>query len=210
MEGVEEGPEVTVDEGEGLPPRKYYVDGVDVRIGAEAVYELDGSGKRQRVVKYTDYTREQVRRLFPTPAELRTEWMDAEHWAAIIEALRERGIDFETLAEATKQPDADPFDLLVHVAWNVPLRTRRERAERVRKEKKDFWDQYTPQARDVLNDLLEKYTDHGVIQLDDLQILEVPPLSVRGTPTEIAGFFGGPAQLRQAVSRLQSPLYSQA
>lgn len=133
--------------------------------------------------------------------------MDAEHRAVIIQALAELGIDFFTLAEATKQPDADPFDLLIHVAWNAPLRTRRERAERVRKEKKDFWERYSPQARAVLNELLDKYTDHGVTQLDDLQILEVPPLSDRGTPVEIAGLFGGSAQLRQAVTELQSILY---
>jgi type I restriction enzyme R subunit len=94
--------------------------------------------------------------------------MNSEHRATIMQALAERGIDFSTLAEATKQPDADPFDLLIHVAWNAPLRTRRERAERVRKERKDFWDRYTPEARAVLNDLLDKYTDHGVTQLDDL------------------------------------------
>jgi len=195
--------------GEEQPPRKYYVDGVEVRISAEMVYELDSSGKKQRVVKYTDYTKEQVRHLYPTPGELRTEWMDAEHRGAVIQALAERGIDFSTLVEATNQPDADPFDLLVHVAWNAPLRTRRERAERVRKERKDFWDRYSPQARTILNDLLDKYTDHGVTQLDDLQILEVRPLSERGTPLDIAGFFGGSDQLRQAVTELQSIIYSQ-
>lgn len=195
-----------VDTGEEQPHRKYYVDGVEVHISAEMVYELDSSGKKQRVVKYTDYTKEQVRRLYPTPAELRTEWMNAEHRAAITQALVERGIDFATLVEATNQPDADPFDLLVYVAWNAPLRTRRERAERVRKERKDFWDRYTPEARAVLNELLDKCTDHGVTQLDDLQILEVPPLSDRGTPVEIVRFFGGPAQLRQAVTELQSIL----
>lgn len=206
--GGDEDPGVIADDGKDVPPRKYYVDGVEVRISAEIVYELDSSGKRQRVLKYTDYTAEQVRRLYPTPAELRTQWMDAEHRTTILQALAERGIDFSTLVEATNQPDADPFDLLVHVAWNAPLRTRRERAERVRKEKKDFWDRYTPQARAVLNDLLDKYTDHGVTQLDDLQILEVPPLSDRGTPLEIAGFFGGAAQLRRAVTELQGALYA--
>jgi len=110
--------------------------------------------------------------------------------------------------EAAAQSPLHLVDLLVHVAWNAPLRTRRERAERVRKERKDFWDRYSPQARAVLNDLLNKYTDHGVTQLDDLQILEVPPLSDRGTPLEIAGFFGGSNQLRQAVSELQSMIYS--
>ena len=48
------------------------------------------------------------------------------------------------------QPDADPFDLLCHVAFNAPLRTRRERAERLRQEQKDFFDQYGPEAREVL------------------------------------------------------------
>ncbi len=207
--GGDEGQGELVDTGEQEESRrKYYVDGVEVAISTEIVYELDSSGKKQRVVKYTDYTKEQVRRLYPTPAELRTEWMNAEHRGAIIQALAERGIDFATLVEATNQPDADPFDLLVHVAWNAPLRTRRERAERVRKERKDFWVRYTPEARAVLNDLLNKYTDHGVTQLDDLQILEVPPLSDRGTPVEIAGLFGGPAKLRQAVTELQSILYS--
>ncbi len=205
----EEGEEVLVDDREERPYRKYYVDGVEVRISAEMVYELDSSGKKPRVVKYTDYTAEQVRSLCPTPAELRTQWMDAEHRAAILQALTERGIDFSTLVEATKQPDADPFDLLIHVAWNAPLRTRRERAECVRRERKDFWDRYTPQARAVLNDLLDKYTDYGVTQLDDLQILEVPPLSERGTPMEIAGFFGGADHLRSAVAELQSILYRQ-
>jgi type I restriction enzyme R subunit len=208
--GEDEGEDMPVDDFGERPHRKYYVDGVEVRITAEMVYEMDSSGKKQRVVKYTDYTAEQVRRLYPTPADLRTEWMDAEHRAAILQALGERGIDFSTLVEATNQPDADPFDLLVHVAWNAPLRTRRERAERVRKEKKDFWDRYTPQARAILNDLLDKYTDHGVTQLDDLQILEVPPLSARGTPLEIASFFGGADHLQSAVRELQAILYDQA
>jgi type I restriction enzyme R subunit len=133
--------------------------------------------------------------------------MDAEHRATVVQALAERGIDFETLSEATGQPDADPFDLLVHVAWNAPLRTRRERADRVRKDKKDFWDQYSPKAQQVLEDLLKKYAEHGVTQLDDLQVLEVPPLPTHGTPPEIAGLFGGPNQLRRAVRELQAALY---
>ncbi len=204
----DEDQDVDVDEWTEEQHRKYYVDGIEVRISAEMVYELDSSGKKQRVVKYTDYTAQQVRQLYPTPAELRTQWMDAEHRAAILQALAERGIDFSTLVEATNQADADPFDLLVHVAWNAPLRTRRERTERVRKEKKDFWERYSPDARAVLNDLLDKYTDHGVTQLDDLQILEVPPLSERGTPMELADFFGGADHLRSAVTELQTLLYS--
>ena len=43
--------------------------------------------------------------------------------ADIIESLAERGIDFDELTKVTSQPDADPFDLLCHVAYSAPLKT---------------------------------------------------------------------------------------
>ena len=63
------------------------------------------------------------------------------------QALKERGINFEALAEEAKQPDADPFDLLCHLAFNAPLRTRRERAQQLKADKPDFFEQYSPEAR---------------------------------------------------------------
>ncbi|MCZ7593686.1 MAG: hypothetical protein M5U16_01315 [Hyphomicrobium sp.] len=76
--------------------------------------------------------------------------------AEIIETLAERGIDFGELAEQMGQPEADPFDLLCHLAFNAPLRTRRERAQRLRQERNDFFDNYGPEARKVLDDLFGK------------------------------------------------------
>ena len=119
-----------------------------MEIAAHLVYELDANGKQLRVVKFTDYTAEKVRNMYPSAAALRSKWSSAEERAKIIEALEDRGISFEELAKVAKQPDADPFDLLCHVAFNAPLRTRRERAEMLRKEKKDFFEQYGPEARD--------------------------------------------------------------
>src|SRR5215213_2640811 len=53
------------------------------------------------------------------------------------------GVSFD-LATAANQPEADPFDLLCHFAFNDPLRTRRERAQRLRSERKNFFEQYGP------------------------------------------------------------------
>jgi hypothetical protein len=39
---------------------------------------------------------------------------------AIIDALAERGIEFSELSHQVGQPDADPFDLLCHLAFNAP------------------------------------------------------------------------------------------
>ena len=63
--------------------------------------------------------------MYPSAAELRAKWSAPDERAVIITALEERGISFEELAEAAKQPDADPFDLLCHVAYSAPIRSRR-------------------------------------------------------------------------------------
>jgi type I restriction enzyme R subunit len=214
-EPIEEKSEIVIEEGapEILEPpevtrRKYYVDGGYVEIAAHLVYELDSEGNKLRVVRYTDYTAEKVRTLYPSAAELRRKWADAAQRSEIIIALEERGIDFAQLAEAAKQPDADPFDLLCHIAYNAPLRTRRERAATLKKEKKDFFERYGAQARIILDELLEKYAEHGVAQFAIPDILKVPPISRHGNVTEIAAMFGGPEELKKAVAELQTQLYA--
>jgi len=188
-------------------PRKFYFDGGQVEVVAHLVHELDPNGKQLRVVKYTEYAAEAVRSIARNFAELRGLWTDAEKRRDIINALTERGIDFEHLAEQTSQPEADPFDLLCHLAFNAPLRTRRERAQRLRSERKDYFDKFTPEARQILGELLEKYAQHGDAQFLLPDVLKVPPISTHGQPAEIIKMFGGPELLRQAVNELQGLLY---
>jgi type I restriction enzyme, R subunit len=188
-------------------PRKFYFDGGQVEVVAHLVHELDPNGQQLRVVKYTDYAAESVRSIASTSGELRNRWADAEKRREIIEALAERGIDFSELAEQTGQVDADPFDLLCHLAFNAPLRTRRERAQRLKQARTDFFDRYSPEARAVLDDLLEKYAEHGDAQFLLPDVLRVPPISTHGQPGEIIHLFGGADQLRQAVTDLQGLLY---
>jgi type I restriction enzyme R subunit len=188
--------------------RKYYVDGGQVEISAHMVYELDAEGKQLRVVKYTDYTADKMRKLYPNAATLRTNWADPEERSQIIERLAERGINFDDLAAATKNFDADPLDLFCHVTFNSPLRTRRERADDLRNNRKDFFAQYKGNARSILDELLEKYAEHGVAQFTIPDVLKLEPISRLGNIMEIASFFGGPERLREAVNRLQTLLYS--
>lgn len=187
--------------------RKYYVDGGRVEIAAHLVYELDADGKQLRVVKYTDYAADKVKTLYPNAAELRASWADPVERAEIISKLEERGISFDELAASANQPEADPFDLLCHLAFNAPLRTRRERADRLRRDKKDFFDQYGPEAKAILSELLEKYTEYGTAQFVIPEVLKVPPISDHGNVSEIINIFGGPERLKETVNRLQTLLY---
>ncbi len=197
-----------IDYGPPAERRKFYFDGGQVAIAAHLVYELDPDGKQLRVVKFTDYVGEKVRTLYASAPALRAQWADPEKRSEIIQKLAERGISFDELAECARQPEADPFDLLCHVAFNAPVRTRRERAERLKKERKDFFEKFGPEARALLNELLEKYAEHGTAQFVIPDVLKVPPISERGNVLEIANLFGGPARLREAVNQLQTLLYA--
>jgi type I restriction enzyme R subunit len=192
------------------PPerRKFYYDGGQVEIAAELVHELDADGKQLRVIKLTDYTAEKVRTLCTGPDDLRTRWANASQRADIIQQLAERGIDFQTVAAQAGKPDADPFDMLCHLAFNAPLLTRRQRADRVKKQETAFFKFFAPEAREILNDLLEKYAADGELQFTLPDVLKVRPISDHGNVNEIIGKFGGADQLRNAVNQLQSLLYA--
>lgn len=189
-------------------PRKYYVDGGSIEVAHQVVYELDAQGKQLRVVEFKDYTAESVRSLFTTSAEMRTDWANPVRRAEVIDQLEERGIDFDKLGILAGQPEADPFDLLCHVAFNAPIRTRRERADRLLKDRTDFFAQFAPEAREILQELLEKYAEHGLAQFKMPDVLKLPPISTHGNVREIAEVFGGVESLRTAIGQLQEEIYA--
>lgn len=198
-----------------LPPeppepiiRKYYVDGGAVEIAAHFVYELDADGKQLRVVKFTDYASEKLRSMYSSAADFRSHWRNAEERAAILDALEQRGITIDQLAENTGQLDADPFDLLCYIAYNSPVRSRRERAEQLRKGRLDFWESFKPEARQILEKILDKYIEYGTAQFKVPDILKVAPISDHGNVIEISEKFGGAEKLRFAIEKLQTLLYA--
>ena len=193
---------------EDKPRRKYYVDGGVVEVVAHMVYELDPQGHQLRAFKYVDYAGETVRTLYATGAQLRKDWADPGLRADIIRRFGERGIDFDYLREVTGQPEADPFDLLCHLAFKTPIRTRRERADLVCQNRPDFFRQYGHDAQVILSELLDKYAEHGTTQFEVPAVLKVPPISGHGNVRKIAGYFGGPVPLRQAIHQLQTLLYA--
>lgn len=190
--------------------RKLYVEGGSVEIAVHVVYELDATGKQLRVVKFTDYASESVRALSSSAADLRKRWSATAQRCKLLDALAERGVSIEQLAESTGQPDADPLDLLCFVAYSAPIRSRRERAERVLKGQRDFWERFQPEARQILSEILDKYIDHGAAQFSVPDILKVAPIVAHGNVLEIAARFGGPELLRVAVEDLQNLLYAEA
>jgi type I restriction enzyme R subunit len=190
-------------------PRKFYVDGGQIEVIGHLVYDLDADGKKLQVVKYTEYSGRLLRSMYPSPGEFQTAWANQDTRIETLRELTERGISFEELAAASGQTDADPFDLLCHLAWNAPLLTRRERAEQTQRKHPDLFTQYGDTAREILALLLDKYIEHGVIQFHHLsELMKTPPFDRFGLPAEIANrHFGGIQPMRQAITQLQAALY---
>ena len=69
---------------------------------------------------------------------------------------------------------------------------------------------YSPSmARAVLDALLAKYADEGVLNLDDTNVLKIAPFTSLGTPVELIKVFGGRQGFEKAVHEMQGVLYSE-
>ena len=97
----------------------------------------------------------------------------------------------------------NPFDLLCHVAFDMPPLTRRERANNVKK--RNYFAKYGEQAQAVLNALLDKYADTGVANLENMDVLKIRPISDFGNPAYIVNrIFKGKKVFEQALRELES------
>jgi type I restriction enzyme R subunit len=187
----------------GGPQKKVYVDGVGATIAAERVEYLDENGKLV-TESLRDFTKRALRKRFASLDEFLKRWNAAERKQAILEELEAEGLPLDPIVEELGR-DLDPFDLICHVAFDAKPLTRRERAENVKK--RDAFTKYGDKALAVLDGLLAKYSDEGVLNLDDANVLRIAPFSTIGTPFELIRAFGGKADFEQAVHDLQSELY---
>jgi len=184
--------------------RRYVVANVEVKVVAERVQYFNADGKLI-TESLKDYTRKALNKEFASLDDFLRRWHDADKKQAIVDELAKEGVFFEALA-AEIGKDCDPLDLLCHVAWDMPPLTRKERANRVKKQ--NYFAKYGDRAQKVLEAILDKYADEGVGQIEETQILTVAPFTQFGTPLEIVRTFGGIDRYQQAVRELKRSLYS--
>lgn len=186
--------------------RKFYVNGVHVKVLAKRVQYYDSDGKLV-TESFRDYTRKTMLKdsEYASLDGFMCKWKNAPRKQVIIEELEQLGILWDVLAEEVGK-DLDPFDLLCHVVYGQPPLTRQERAANVRK--RNYFTKYAEPAQQVLNTLLDKYADEGVQEIEDVLVLKLKPFDALGRPGEIirAGF-GNKAAYEQAVNELENEIY---
>jgi type I restriction enzyme, R subunit len=178
-----------------------------VEIIHETVQELDAAGKKLRTIEFSKYTAEQVQSLYQSLDDLKQSWLSKESRQALITGLEERGIALEHLEQVMSAEDYDPFDLLCHLAFNAPLLTRSERAQKAKQKLLSTWQNYGKIALSILDDLLETYVKHDIEEVSSSKIFKLLPTTRHLNTAEVARTFGGVPKLQAALEELQVTLY---
>lgn len=200
-------------DGETGGRTRYVLDDVAVRHGLQREQYLDADGKLI-TEDYRVFLKSEIRKTllgrFGSLKDFLRRWTEAERKQAVIDELGDLGLPLEVLQQALPHAEElDVFDLIAHVAFDQKPLTRQERANNVKK--RNYFGKYGDSARQVLEGLLEKYAHHGITDIEDPKVLELPPFDRLGSKTQIRrGIFGGPDKYSQAITELERALYGDA
>jgi type I restriction enzyme, R subunit len=185
------------------PSAKIRVNGVLVNVINERVQYLGIDGKIiTESLKY--YTKNNITKKYKTLENFLNTWKKADKKKAIIDELEEQGVFFDAIKEVVGK-DFDPFDLVCHIAYDAKPLTRKERAENVKK--RNYFTKYGAKAQLVIQSLLNKYADDGLITIENTEVLKLDPLNKLGTPIEIIKAFGNKTKYNNALKELKQELY---
>jgi len=211
--GVESTPDEVISVDVALKPErkkggKIRVEGLEVTIADEAVFMIEATGEQLTLQQYRDYTRRHIIQAAANRDDLREIWVDSTRRRGFLDDLARSSIHPDVLAEVLGQPEADTFDLLCHIAFGDPIRTRSERATAFQNREQAFIRRHKQDARRVILELLEKYRIGGIEQLEP-EIFGVSPFRELGGATSIRQWFGGPDGLGRSLSEMRQRIYTE-
>lgn len=185
---------------------KIRVEGLEVDIADEAVFTISETGQQLTLEQYRAYTRSKVHSLAPTLRDLRRLWLNSEDRRRFVDDLRRLSVHPEVLAEIEGRTDADLYDLLAHIAFDAPLRTRQERAVAFLNRESSFLRSYPDEAREVIHELLDKFSAGGITQLEP-EVFSISPFREWGSAVKISQRFSGIEKLRYTLEEIRKRLY---
>lgn len=189
--------------GEGR--KRYYVNDVEVMVINDRV-QYYGSDGKLITESLKAYSKKNIKKEFSSIDEFLRKWSESEKKEEIRLHLEEQGVFLEELLDEVGK-DMDTFDLICHIAFDMPVLTRKERANNVKK--RNYFSKYGDSARAVLEKLLDKYSDEGIENIEDIKVLKLPDFKEFGTQLEIVKkVFGGKKEYEKAIKELIKQLYT--
>ncbi len=200
---IDVNPPKDIDPPGGEKKKKIYINNVEVVLLSERVQYYDKDGKLV-TESLIDFTRKNILQDFASLDDFLTLWTSDEKRSAIIEELENKGIFIEELRKMYPA-DVDDFDLICDIAYGIKPLTKSERAKRTKVD--EVLAAYSDKCKEILQILLDKYSNDEIDELVDSKILKLPEFNEYGNPMKIASFFGGLNGYLNAVHQVQNALY---
>ncbi len=188
--------------------KKIRVEGIEVTIAEEFDFFIEETGEHLNLERYIDYVRKRIYDFASGRKTLLKIWLDTRKRRNFLEDLKNSSINPEILAIILNQREADTFDLLCHIAFGSPIRTRSERVIAFKNREQAFILRHSEDARKVIFELLEKYRAGGIEQFEP-EIFNVSPFSDWGGVIKIAHWFGGLENLSDSIKAIKEKIYEE-
>lgn len=166
----------------------------------------DPSGKPMSAAEFVQRLFGELPVLFRDEDELRKLWGQPETRKALLETLGEKGFGKDQLTEIARMIDAeksDLFDVLAYIAFNMAPISRRDRADKGRRQ---IVSQYDEKLQAFLDFVLAQYVEEGVEELDQDKLPSLLELKYNAV-TDAANALGGVSRIREAFIGFQRYLY---
>lgn len=181
--------------------KKYRVDGVEVNVVLELHQILDENGKLISS-DFVSYSKTQLTQKYQTLKEFLELWNSHSYKTDLLQELQNHGVLIDEIKTMEKYRNLDEFDILVSLAYDQPTLSRKERAKKASK----ILEKYEGKAREILQGLLDKYSNFGIKEIENPEILTLAPFNFLDT-REAADAFGGIEGYIQALNLLKSEIY---
>jgi len=184
--------------------KKIYIKDVPVSILNETVkyYDADGKLITESIVEYSG---KNLKRVYERYEDFEQEWYRADSKKDFLNSLFNEGVMIDALYDKVND-NIDIFDILSNMAYGEEVVSKDDRIEKVKNS--DFINEYNDSQKSVIDELLNTYKNHDVVELENIRILEVKNFNKFGGLVPIVNLFGGKDKYLRVISNIKNALYS--
>lgn len=184
--------------------KKIYIKDVPVSILNESVryYDADGKLITESIVEYSG---KNLKRVYQKYEDFEQSWYNADSKKDFLNNLYNEGVMIDALYDKAND-NIDIFDILSNMAYGEEVVSKDDRIKKV--QDSEFINEYNDSQKDVINELLNTYKNHDVIELENIRTLEIKNFNKFGGLVPIINLFGGKEKYLNVISNIKKTLYS--
>jgi type I restriction enzyme R subunit len=184
---------------------KYVINGIPVSIVNEKVEYLDANGKliTESII---DYSRSNLRRLYPYYEEFRKIWFAQKKKQELLDQLVADGVFIDFVRDTIPESHVDDYDVLSYIGYEKQPLTKEERIDRILVS--GYLDKFSRENQDIIHLLLDAYRDRDIDELTNMRILNMPEFIQINAPAAIVKGFGGKEKYMEMLSEIEQQIYA--